>query len=148
MVNIRAGTWSKARVSVIRKHGDDNVNKILLILLCISDISKRSGGTNIYDLIDKEIKRKYKVEKLNELTKQQIRKQKIDKARLIRVSKQSIYVSEVIAIPIIMESRLSKPETIKFRSDLGFNQINLILKKNSSNTTIKNIFCRKTKATA
>ena len=51
-----------------------------------------------------------------------------------------MYVSEVIAIPIIMQIRLSKPEAIKFRSDLGFNQINLILKKN--------IFCRKTKATA
>ena len=28
-----------------------------------------------------------------------------------------------------MQSRLSDPETIKFRSDLGFNQINLILRK-------------------
>ena len=40
-----------------------------------------------------------------------------------------MYVSEVISIPIIMQTRLSKPETTKFRSDLGFNQINLILKK-------------------
>ena len=31
-----------------------------------------------------------------------------------------------------MQTRLSKPETIKFRSDLGFNQINLILKKEQS----------------
>ena len=69
---------------------------------------------------------------MNEITKQQIRKYKIDRARLIRGSKQSIYVSEVIAIPIIMQTRLSKPETIKFRSDLGFNQINLILKKEQS----------------
>ena len=36
------------------------------------------------------------------------------------------------AIPIIMQSRLSNPEIIKFRSDLGFNQINLILKKEQS----------------
>ena len=28
-----------------------------------------------------------------------------------------------------MQTRLSKPETVKFRSDLGFNQINLILNK-------------------
>ena len=69
---------------------------------------------------------------MNELTKQQIRKYKIDRARLIRGSKQSIYVSEVIAIPIIMQTRLSKPETIKFRSDLGFNEISLILKKEQS----------------
>ena len=69
---------------------------------------------------------------MNKLTKQQIRKYKIDRARLIRGSKQSIYVSEVIAIPIIMQTRLSKPETIKFRSDLGFNEISLILKKEQS----------------
>ena len=31
-----------------------------------------------------------------------------------------------------MQTRLSKLETIKFRSDLGFNQINLILKKEQS----------------
>ena len=39
---------------------------------------------------------------------------------------------EIIAISIIMQTRLSRPETIKFRSDLGFNQINLILKKEQS----------------
>ena len=54
---------------------------------------------------------------MNEHTKQQIRKYKIDGSRLIRGSKQSMYVSEVIAIPIIMQTRLSKPETIKFRFD-------------------------------
>ena len=68
---------------------------------------------------------------MNELTKQQIRKCKIDKSRLIKCSEQSMYAHEVIAVPIIMQTRLSKPETIKFRSDLGFSQINLILKKNS-----------------
>ena len=31
-----------------------------------------------------------------------------------------------------MQIRLSKPETFKFRSDLAFNQINLILKKDKS----------------
>ena len=66
---------------------------------------------------------------MNELTKEQIKNYKIEKSRLIKGSKQSMYVHEVIAIPIIMQNRLSKPETIKFRSDLRFNQINLILKK-------------------
>ena len=51
---------------------------------------------------------------------------------MIKGSEQSMYVDEVIAIPIIMQTRLSKPEIIKFRSDLGFNQINLILKKEQS----------------
>ena len=40
-----------------------------------------------------------------------------------------MYVYEDILIPVIIESRLSDLKTIKFRSDLGFNQINLILKK-------------------
>ena len=40
-----------------------------------------------------------------------------------------MYVHEDIAITIIMQSRLSDLETIKFRSDLRFNQIHLILKK-------------------
>ena len=43
-----------------------------------------------------------------------------------------MYAHEDIAITIIMQSRLSDPETIKFRADLGFNQINLILKKEQS----------------
>ena len=41
-------------------------------------------------------------------------------------------VHEDILIPIIMQSRLSDPKTINFRSDLGFNQISLILKKEQS----------------
>ena len=125
-------TWNKARVSLLKIHEKDDVNKTLLLLLCISDISKRLGCANIYDLIDKEIKGKYNVRKMNELTKEQIRKYNMDKLRLIKGSEQSIYVHKVIAIPIIMHTRLSKPETIKFRSDLGFNQINLILKKEQS----------------
>ena len=82
MVDISTETWHKAGVSVIRIHENDDVNKTLLLLLCISDISKRWGGTNIYDLVDKEIKEKYKVEKMNELINQQIRKYKIDRSRL------------------------------------------------------------------
>ena len=128
MIKICAKTWNNAGVSVLKIHENDDVNKTLLLLLCISDISKRLGCANIYDLIDKEIKGKYNVKKMNELTKEQVRKYKIDRSRLIKGSEQSMYVHEVIAIPIIMQTRLSKPETIKFRSDLGFNQINLILK--------------------
>ena len=64
-----------------------------------------------------------------DLTKQQIRKYKIDREKLMKGSKHSMYVSEDLLIPIIMQSRLSDPKTTKFRSDLGFNQINLILKK-------------------
>ena len=75
----------------------------------------------MYDLIDKEIKGKHNVKKMNKLTKPQIRKYKIDRARLIKGSEKYMYVHEVIAIPIIIQTRLLKPETIKFRADLGFN---------------------------
>ena len=50
---------------------------------------------------------------MNDLTKQQIRKYKIDRARLIKDSKHSMYVHEDILIPIIMQSRLSDSKTIK-----------------------------------
>ena len=43
-----------------------------------------------------------------------------------------MYVHEDILIPIIMQSRLSDSKTIKFRTDLGFNQIYLILTKEKS----------------
>ena len=51
---------------------NDNVNKTLLKLISISDIAKRWGGKNIYDLIDKEIKEKYMVKNLSDLKKLQI----------------------------------------------------------------------------
>ena len=95
-------------------------------------MGKTWGGKNIYDRIDTEIKGKYNAKKMNELIEQQMKKYKIDRSRLIKGSKESMYLSEVIVIPIIMQSTLSNPKTIKFRSDLGFNQINLILKKEQS----------------
>ena len=132
MVDISAETWNKAKFSVINIHENDDLNKTLLKLLCISDVKKRWGGKNLYDLIDKEIKRKYEVKNMNDLTKQQIRQHKMDRARLIKGSKHSRYIHEDILIPIIMQSRLSDSKAIKFRTDLGFNQINLILKKEQS----------------
>ena len=74
VVDISAEKWNNTGVYVIRIHENDDVNKALLLLLCISDISKRWGSRNFYDLINKEIKGKYKVKNMNELTKQQIRK--------------------------------------------------------------------------
>ena len=123
MVDISAETWINAEVSV---------NKTLLKLLCISEIAKRWDDKNIYDLIDKEIKGKYGVKNMSELRKPQIRKYKIDRARLYKGSERSKQVQEDIAITTIMQSRLSDPKTIKFIYDLGFNQINLILKKEQS----------------
>ena len=62
VVDISAETWINAEVSVIKIH--DNVDKTLLKLLCISDIAKSWGGQNIYDLIDKETKGKYRVKNM------------------------------------------------------------------------------------
>ena len=132
MDDISAKVWNKAEVSVIRLHENDDVNKTLLNLLCISDAKKRWDGKNLHDLIDKGIKGKYGVKNINDLTKQKIRKYKIDRARLIKGSKHSMYVSEDILVTIIMQSKLSSLKTIEFRADLGFNQINLILKKEQS----------------
>ena len=69
---------------------------------------------------------------MSDLTKQQTRRYKVDRAKLIKGSKHSIYVHEDILIPILMQSRLPDQKTIKFRADLGFNQINLILKEEQS----------------
>ena len=131
LVDISAETWNKAEVSVIRIH-ENYVNKTVLLLLCIYDVRKRWGGKNLYDLIDKESKGKYGVTNTSDLKKQRIRMYKIDRARLIKNSKHSIYVSEDILIPIIMQSGLSDLKPIKLRSDLGLNQVNLILKKEQS----------------
>ena len=143
---MNAKTWNKAKVSVVNIYGNDNVNKTLFKLLCISDVKKRWGGKNLYDLINIEIKGKYEVKNMSDLTKQQIRKYKIDRAKLIKVSKHCMYFHEDILIPIIMQSRLSDLKTIK-RTDLGFNQINLILKKEPLLKAFSiYFFCRKNKA--
>ena len=70
MVDISAETWNKAWASVIRVHENGNVNKAFLKLLCVSDVKKRWGCKNLYDLVDKEIKGNYEVKNMNELTMQ------------------------------------------------------------------------------
>ena len=84
---------------------------------------------------------------MNDLTKQQIRKYKTDRVRLIKGSKHSMYVHEDILIRIIMQSWLSDSKTIKFRSDLGFNQINLILKKRTVSDKINKRYIQRRRYT-
>ena len=84
MIDISAETWNKAEVSLVKIHKNDNVNKTLLKLLFISDFAKRWCFINIYDLIDKEIKGKYIVKNMSDLTKPQIKKYIIDRARLFK----------------------------------------------------------------
>ena len=40
IVDISAETWNKTAVSVIKAHQNDDVNKTLFLLLCISHIGK------------------------------------------------------------------------------------------------------------
>ena len=127
MVDISTKIWNKAEVATINIYENDDVNKTVLLLHCISDASKRGGSKDLYDLIDKEIKGKYRVDKMGELAKPQIRKSKIDIPILFKGSK-NIFNPHKNAIQII---RLKNIIRIKFRVDLGFNQINLILKENN-----------------
>ena len=69
---------------------------------------------------------------MSALNKQQITNYKRDRSILIQGIKESIYVIEVISISVIIRSTLWNPQTIKFRSDLGFSKLNLILKKKQS----------------
>ena len=41
LVGIRAEAWNKAKVAAINIHENDDINKTVLLLLCISDASKR-----------------------------------------------------------------------------------------------------------
>ena len=63
---------------------------------------KRWASKNLYYLIDKEIKGKFGVTNMNDLTKQQIRKNKINRPRLFKCSRNSMYVHKDILIPVIM----------------------------------------------
>ena len=40
MVDISAETWKKAEVSVIKIHENDDLNKTVLLLSCVSDTKK------------------------------------------------------------------------------------------------------------
>ena len=41
MVDISVKTWNQAEVAATNIHEDDDVNKTILLILCISDASKR-----------------------------------------------------------------------------------------------------------
>ena len=54
-IKISTETWRNAAVSVLKIHENDDVNETLLLVLCISDISKRLGCTNICERNQREI---------------------------------------------------------------------------------------------
>ena len=86
MVDVSAETWNKAEISLIKIHENDDVDNFFYYWFVFVTQKKRWGDENLYDLIDKEIKGKYEVKNMSDLTKQQIRKYKIDTARLMKGS--------------------------------------------------------------
>ena len=116
MVDISAKIWNKAKVSVMKIQENNNVNKTVLLLLCIFD-TKKDGAAKIFmTWLIKKLKENVGL-KTCDLAKQQIRKYKIDRAIMIKGSKHSMYVHEDILIPMIMQ-RLSAPKTIRSSLDL------------------------------
>ena len=83
MVDISAKTWNKDEFAALNIHENDNVNKTVLLLLRTTDASKKMCWWNISELIDKEIKGKYGVRKMSELTKPEIRKKQNRQSKIV-----------------------------------------------------------------
>ena len=63
---------------------------------------------------------------MNDLTKQQIRKYKLDRSRLIKGSKHYVYVHEDILIPIIMQSTINTWEELSFSCEIAHHEKSVI----------------------
>ena len=92
------------------------------------DIRKKIGVKNIDDLIDKEIKSKFKTDKA---TKQKIKEYKRHGSKIIDDEK-FMYTHEDIIMLIIMNCRVSTPKAVEFRFELGFKQHDIVLSKEQS----------------
>ena len=84
------------------------------------DIQKILNVKNIHDLVDKEIKGKFKTKNP---TNKQIKKYKKDGSELID-NKKFMHAHEGIIIPVIMHCRT--PGSCKFKINLGFKLHNMI----------------------
>ena len=89
-------------------------------------MDKKLDVKNIFNLVYREIKDKFKDKKR---TEKQVKKYKRHGSEFIKNVKQ-IYAHEDVAVPVIMSGR--SPEAIEFRSRLGFTQYGITLKKESS----------------
>ena len=98
MVDISVETWNKAEVSVTNTHENDNANKTLLKINLYLWHCKNNGVVKIS--MTWLIKKLRENIKLQDLTKQQIKKYKIDRSRLIKGSKHYTCVHEDIAYQI------------------------------------------------
>ena len=108
MFKVTAETFGKNSVQTIKVTITDNKSVLWIKMI---DIQKKLDVKNIDDLVDKEIKGKFKT---NNLTDEQIKKYKIHGSELIDGEK-FMYAHEGI---IIMHSRT--PESCKFKRNFEF----------------------------
>ena len=96
------------------------------------DIGEELGLENIFELIDKEVKRRFET---RNPANEQIRDYKRHGPELIDGEK-FVYTLEDIIMPIIMYCRLKTSKAIEFKTRLGFNQYDVIMKRKQSVLTI------------
>ena len=111
MFKVTAETFAKNCVHTIKVNKTDNKSVLWIKMI---DIQKKLDVKNIDDLVDKEIKGKFKT---NNLTDKQIQKYKIHGSELIDGEK-FMYAHEGVIIPVIMHCRT--PESCKFKRYLEF----------------------------
>ena len=123
MVFIAADTLADNQICTIKqKKKDDSV----LLWIKIKKLNGKLGIKNIFDLVNKEIKCKFKDKKP---TEEQIKEYKKYGSEFDKNIKH-IYAREDVVMPVIMVCR--SPKAIEFRSKLGFNQYDITLEKESS----------------
>ena len=110
MFKVTAEIFAKNCVYMINVNKTDNKSVIRIKMI---DIQKKLDLKNIHDLVDKEIKDKFKI---NNPKNEQIKKYKIHGSELIDGEK-FMYAHEGVIIPVIMHCRT--PESCKFKRNLG-----------------------------
>ena len=123
MVFITADTFAENCLSTIKQEEKDNT---VVLWITMKDLNGKLDIKNIFDLVGKEIKGKFKDKKP---TEEQIRKYKSHGSEFDKDVK-FVYAREDVVMPVIMGGR--SPEAIKCRSKLGFTQHDITLKKESS----------------
>ena len=111
MFKVIAETFAENCVHTKKVNKRDNKSVFWIKMI---DIQKQLDVKNIHDLVDKEIKDKFKT---NNLTDERIKKYKIHGSELINGEK-FMYAHEDVIIPVIMHCRTR--ESCKFKRNLGF----------------------------
>ena len=108
---VTAETFAKNSVHTIKVNKTDNKSVLRIKMI---DLQKKLDVKNIHDVVDKEIKGKFKT---NNLADEQIKNYKIHESKVIDGEK-FMYTHKGVTIPVIMHCRT--PESCKFKENLGF----------------------------